>query len=728
MANLSKIVITFLTDAVDGQYISIARANQETFEAIFERETFINSFRTGSGIIGYAGVVSANPGETTATNFAQFFDLDYNSSRVMTITRVLNVVTIEILDPWEITLNFASVGLVSVVETARVPNTFTITSATLSNNTAPCDFVDVTITTSIQADSYFMGRGELILVTTNPFTVSVPRTNQSKIMVNGGGITLDVAQVVNGDPWFYFNEVYVDNIEVAVDTDVLSGATVTINVTYPSQQEQLPTGYSALEYSLDNVTFVSSNVFSGQAEGDYTIYVKDAFGCTVSKDYTVNATAGREPYFFISNINSLGFSKNETWNGNQDGIHKNSQNTLSGVDLGRISYVQNDIFRNEDNIKIQFKSNYQDHIIHVENCSGQEITNINLNIEATRMSTNLNLFESLDCTAYIREGGNLGIYFTSGDTYDINGATIPGGGYTLQGNLPDSAIIGNSIFIQVERPPDPLNPGTFYYYNGIYVIENIFYDRDVNKRVIAINTNANILAGDTLGLMRAYYDIIPFEVYEFDIDFANIMQYLPTFGQGSERTIRFRIEVQDDVYQNLDYYTEYIDVLNESTYTQSRGLENLLAINYYGDNNRSIFYLYGISHFIRAEVLSLENTVIDESEAQIGDLKTYLSRSTVNQGLIIRFAEVTERVKIKILLALSSKYLFINTVGYVKNSAFEVELIQGTNLYTITATLIQSGKNFNINISTRTGNTGSYKNSYIPRIITTNLGDNIKTG
>ena len=640
----------------------------------------------------------------------------------MTITRVLNVVTIEILDPWEITLNFASAGLVSVVETARVPNTFTITSATLSNNTAPCDFVDVTITTSIQADSYFMGRGELIILTTNPFTVSVPRTNQSKIMVNGGGITLDVAQVVNGDPWFYFNEVYIDNIEVAVATDVLSGATVTINVTYPSQQEQLPTGYSALEYSLDNVTFVSSNVFSGQAEGDYTIYVKDAFGCTVSKDYTVNATAGREPYFFISNINSLGFSKNETWNGNQDGIHKNSQNTLSGVDLGRISYVQNDIFRNEDNIKIQFKSNYQDHIIHVENCSGQEITNINLNIEATRMSTNLNLFESLDCTAYIREGGNLGIYFTSGDTYDINGATIPGGGYTLQGNLPDSAIIGNSIFIQVG------DGSGGYHYNGIYVIENIFYDRDVNKRVIAINTNANILAGDTLGLMRAYYDIIPFEVYEFDIDFANIMQYLPTFGQGSERTIRFRIEVQDDVYQNLDYYTEYIDVLNESTYTQSRGLENLLAINYYGDNNRSIFYLYGISHFIRAEVLSLENTVIDESEAQIGDLKTYLSRSTVNQGLIIRFAEVTERVKIKILLALSSKYLFINTVGYVKNSAFEVELIQGTNLYTITATLIQSGKNFNINISTRTGNTGSYKNSYIPRIITTNLGDNIKTG
>jgi len=714
MANLSSIDITFLRDATDKEYLNLKRTNQDSLLEVLMPETFVDSYRTGSGVISNISIaVYPILGEKTAYEFAKYLALDYNSSRIMTISQFENLVSIEILDPWEIEMDSFSAGLVSVVETGRVPSGFEILSATLEPNVSPCDYVDVEITTSEQADAYFIGRAALILVSTNPFTVTLPRTSQLKITVVKDAINYNVSELVYGEPWFYFNKMYPTNIQVQVVTDILNGATVIFNVTYPTQQDQLPPNYDNLLYSLDGITYLAPGVNSVtmQSQGDYTVYVKDYWGCVVTKDYTVNQAAGREPYLFISDINSIGFSKSEEWNGNQDGIHKNSKNTLSGVEVGKFCYSQNDIFRDEDKVRIQFKSNYNDHIIHIEDCSGVDIAVPSIGV--SKMSNNLDLFESLQCWIYNREGIYIGVYFTSGNAYDAGGSIIDT--FTLDGNLPDSAIIGNSMYIYVEGVLD-----------GIYTIQNIVYDSDINKRVIVLDFEF-VLISPTEGFMRAYYDILPFEVYEFDVDFDVISSYFPTQSSDSDKSARVRLEVLDDVYGNEDYYTEYIDVLNLTQYNDARGLDKLVAINYYNDNNRSIFYLYGISHFIRAEVLEIENLIFDESESEKGDLTTYLAKSTVHEGVKISFAEVTERVKIKIVLALSSKYLFVNGVGYVKNDGFEVSKVENTNLYTITANLIESGKNFNINVDSKTGNTGSYKNIYIPKLITTNIGQNIKT-
>ncbi len=50
-------------------------------------------------------------------------------------------------------------------------------------------------------------------------------------------------------------------------------------------------GAAPYQYSLDNVQFGGSNVFSGLAAGDYTVYVKDANGCTTSTTETLAGTA-----------------------------------------------------------------------------------------------------------------------------------------------------------------------------------------------------------------------------------------------------------------------------------------------------------------------------------------------------------------------------------------------------------------------------------------------------
>ncbi|MBL7747998.1 MAG: hypothetical protein JNM19_11255, partial [Chitinophagaceae bacterium] len=64
-----------------------------------------------------------------------------------------------------------------------------------------------------------------------------------------------------------------------------SGSTGTITATASG-------GVAPLQYSIDGVTYQAGNIFSGVAPGVYTLYVKDANGCIVTKPVTVTTTAG----------------------------------------------------------------------------------------------------------------------------------------------------------------------------------------------------------------------------------------------------------------------------------------------------------------------------------------------------------------------------------------------------------------------------------------------------
>ena len=92
----------------------------------------------------------------------------------------------------------------------------------------------------------------------------------------------------------------------------------------------------------------------------------------------------------------------------------------------------------------------------------------------------------------------------------------------------------------------------------------------------------------------------------------------------------------------------------------------------------------------------------------------------------ISFAEVTYKVMMKISLALSSENLFVNGLGYVKESNLEIEPILNTNLYRINVTLLRSRENFNSFINSNIGNDESYRTLYIPGLTKTNLGGSIK--
>ena len=701
MATKSQIEITFTRDALDTENVSFIRTDDLTLSGIPILSTFVSGARTSNGQLPI-NTPTATPGEAEAAAYEKYFNIDHNVAGLMTISRLVNVVTIDININWELSGFTSTAGATDVLNT-RVGLEFVLLQADLQiHPSEPCDKVDVDILTNIQADGYTYSLNDvaLIPVATNPFTVPIFRTVPTNIYLHkAGSAIINVVELEFNEPHLYFRKIFTNILTIGIQSSPLVGATVSINVNYGSQLSQRPFT-EVVTYSLDNVSFQSSNTFTGQTDGDYTIYVKDSIGCTVQKDYTVDTGAsGRDAFIKVSNINSVTFSKDEIWDGLQDGIHKNQDNVLALTDFKKTLFDEKLIYRNEDEIRIQFKSNYRDNDIIIEHCDG---TDTGTGIVVEQMSANLNLFESLDAIMYRVRQDVTGLYFTSGNVYDENDIIISEQSpYELNGNLPDSAKIGNLIEIVG---------------HGIHPIIDIVYDRDKDKNVMVFDFNFSSSV-DIDVVMRSYYDLLPFEVYEFNVDFSAI-----SIHAGLPREVRIRIQSTDDLYDEVNHYSEFISILE----TYEDGFSKYAAINYSNNNNRDIFYLYGITHFIRAEILEVNALIDDDSEVIKGDLTTYLSESTVHEGITISFSEVTYRVMLKIVLALSSENLFINGLGYVKRDNVKVDPVPNTNLYSIVCELLSTNQNFNTFINSDTGNREDFNTNYVPKLVTSGSGSYIK--
>lgn len=95
---------------------------------------------------------------------------------------------------------------------------------------------------------------------------------------------------------------------IPIVVPALAGPSLTLSVTPASCIANdgviIATGGGAapLQYSLDNVTYVASNIFSGLAPGVYTVFVKDANGCIKTATAVVANASGLT--LSVSNISS----------------------------------------------------------------------------------------------------------------------------------------------------------------------------------------------------------------------------------------------------------------------------------------------------------------------------------------------------------------------------------------------------------------------------------------
>ena len=148
--------------------------------------------------------------------------------------------------------------------------------------------------------------GPLITATVTPSSCNI---NDGTITATGTGGTPPLQYSINGSTYQAGNlftglapgnyTVYVKDANNCIKTTNVtianaSGLSLTVSAAWSSCSGNAGTitatatgGAAPLQYSLDGTTYQVSNVFTGLAAGNYTVYVKDVNGCIVTKPATL---------------------------------------------------------------------------------------------------------------------------------------------------------------------------------------------------------------------------------------------------------------------------------------------------------------------------------------------------------------------------------------------------------------------------------------------------------
>jgi hypothetical protein len=614
-----------------------------------------------------AGTPTIIPGERAAINFVTAFNLDSGGMYIVTRPSA-NVVRIVATNQYSITEFYETASgpshdpsiLFNI--TNGTSTAFSISSITFSQTASnPCTNIDMTVTTNELATKVL----EPVLIdpnTNNPFTITVLRSQIFGLKLeNATGDIIN--ELVETPPLLNAS-----NFTLQINNSP-NGATVIVDNTNSDGLN--------LEYSLDNSTWQTSNIFSGLVQGNYDLYVRDQYGCSFTKDFTINEFGVYTPSFYISKSNSFRFANRITWGDSAN--YKNDENTLScEVDvLQPFQEIQQ--FQSADIITTQFKSNYA---LNEAKIVKEDLTEVN--VPVVKKTSNIGIKNKRDARKYDLGGGKTGVYFISGNVYDYDTNAITGP-YALNGLLPEWAVIGNYISI-----------GLVW-----YLIEDIVFDESKNADVIVFTNTytgpeVNIIAG-------SIYNRFNYEVYEFTIDMnAYIDEYF-----------RVKIIATDPHFVTLTHLSELIWCKVKH--------EDVKEIAYYNTTNTDILYSTGIKHKIRIPYISVDGAIEEESEVHKTDSNAILLNADLFESDIFKFEPVTKEIWRKLMQALSHEIVTIDGVGYVKNGNFNTEGPLGkSNLYVLTATMLKTGNVYNSQTSANTDFDGNEVE--VPGLIETDSG------
>lgn len=520
---------------------------------------------------------------------------------------------------------------------AEVENPISITNVSFSEAaTNKCQKVQVTVTTSELAtkiNAPFQLNGN----TQNPFSFE---------WIRGQIITLEVENSSGGKGT---KSITIPPMLNASDFSVQvnnspNGASVIVN-------NSVITGLS-LQYSKDNIYWQNSNVFSGIAAGNHTVYVKDQYGCSFSKYYLVDELGITEPFFYISKANSIRFAERIVFGNSAN--YKNDENTLSCEVDSEIAYQEIQRFQTADLVTTQFKSNYKNIAAKLVKSDNSEI---DLLIE--KKSNNIGIKDKRDAIKYSLGGGQSGIYFLAGNKYDYNTGVVTES-YSLNGLLPEWAQIGS-----------------YFNVNSVwYKIDQIVFDENKSADVIVFSDNYSGL--DTPIVVGAIYNRFDYEVYEFKVDMSLY----------ENQYFRIKLINADPNFVTLTH-------LSEKIYCLQKHLDTL-EIRYSNSTNTDIFYSTGIEHIIRIPYSYVKGKADEETDTYKTDTSSKLLNADLYELDDFVFEPTTKEIWRKLMQALSHENVTINGVGYVKNGNFNTEgPLEKSNLYVLTATMIKTGNVYN---------------------------------
>jgi len=603
-------------------------------------QTTIPSFSPDDGIHPdrYFGFIS--------TNYKNALNLDINSGGLFTIQWTTGppysgigtvIITANYANAvFTVDLNTTS-ATVTITNEASIP-TFNITDIAFSQASSPNTHIRVTVATS-----------ELATEVLSPLSISNNSYNPYFYDWIRGATILVSVKNANGN--YASRTVELPKLLSAANFTARSlntpnGATTTVSNV---NSEGL-----VLQYSLDNVTWQTSNIFSGLASGDFTLYVKDQYGAEISKTFKVSEFNINSPYFLISKSNSIRYAKRIAFGTSSN--YKNDENTLScEVDVQK-AHKEIQRFQSADSITTQFKSNYAENDAVVIKADRSEVA-----IPVIKRSSNIGLKEKRDARKYDLGGGKTGIYFISGNIYDYNTSTVVSS-YSLNGSLPFWAQAKKYIVVN----------------NDWFQIEEIVFDESKNAEVIIIEDNysgqeINVIAG-------SIYNLFDYDIYEYTVN----------MGDFINENIRVRLNNTDNNFGSIVHLSEMINVKERQ--------ENTIEIKYKNTDNTDIFYGTGIEHKIRQQYQKISGFKEDPSENYKTDTNTVLLSAEIYEGDEFLLQPVTKEMMRKIVRALSHKIVYIDEIGYCKNGDIEVEgPLDKSNLYVVKAKMIKNGNVYNAN-------------------------------
>lgn len=666
----SKVTIVFNALPTAGQWIRLFEDNYN----LFLSEEF-KANRTGPKsvkipvFVPEAGDVPDHYDSDLASNYMTAFNLDYNASLLFNVTKTsdpdtgLGTVVIEANYQNAIFSILSNEVDADITIENESDELFEVDEITFSTATNTCTEVRMNVTTTSVA-TQLLSPVQMPL-TSNDFYIDVLRGVPVTLSIqNDVGVIITQTVIVPA-------ALNPANFNVGIlNSPNGSTITITMNNSY---------GISP-EYSLDGITYQSSNVFSGLSAGNYTLYVRDKLGCSFQIDFqTSQFTPVYNPFVEVSKSNSIRYAKRINF-GNAAN-YKKDENTLSEEVDQKLPYRETQLFQSADVITTQIKSSYAENTLTI--IKPDNTTDV---IPFVKMSNNMGVKSKLDAikSAY---NGKTKIYFTSGNTYDYN-TGVANGTHTLNGLLPEWAKIGNLV-----------QEGSAWFF-----IDDVFYDEVLQCDCLVYNS---LYAGaDTPVIIASVYDLQNYEVYEAEVDFD---QYI-------DMTVRASILCHTDNYTDSEFLSEKLSISNRH--------EQTVDIHYWNESNNSdIYYQTGIRHRIRIPVTFVNGYSKQQSESNITDSGAYLTDAELYEGDEFVFEPVTKEIMRKILRALSHEKVYIDEVGYVKDGDIEVSEPQDdTNLYLIKAKMLKTGNVY----TTQTIGIGSSQYSsnaqYIPGLIQTSSG------
>jgi len=543
------------------------------------------------------------------------------------------------------------------------PDTVTI-NITNESETAPIEIEKVEL---VGAASDFCAE-VIARITTNVVVASVNGVdntdgdNPVDVLVSRGVNYNIVLTAVDGSQTSYtpfVPKLLVENVSVIVSS-FPSGSTANISV----HGLGLGSFDTILEFSLDNQGWKSSNAFGSLAEGDYTAYVRDKYGCKVQKGFTVNAyedVSSSSAYAPLpSKANSIRFKKDVDWE--NCSLYKTDENTLScEVDVD-LPYREVQRFQTCDSETTQIRSSFK-----TIEATVTDSNSLVTSLSVTKQTDFMNRKDKRDAIAYSIGNGETAIRFGSGSTYDYyNGSA--NGTYILNGYLPTWAVIGNYV----------VYGGTWF------MIQNILFDESKSSEIVVIYETSQ--DQEEIVVVSSLYNIFNYEVYEFTIDFANF----------NGKQITAKIKETDNKYADVSFTSELMDIKERHTGT--------LELLYFSEDNTDIFFGTGIKFKIRIPYISMRGLSEGETTVHKTDSNVVML-STINyEGDEIVFEPMSKEMWRKVMVALSHPSLTINGQGYLKmpGSFSSDGPLDDTNLYALIAKMLKT-----TNVS---GNSGEGRN------------------